>query len=375
MRSVKLLGCLTLLLSAGSGGVFAQERELSLNQHPFLTFDVAGHLTADVTLADLDGDGDLDVLTANGRHWAEPDFAFLNTGDGRLLEAKPVGERLGASYTIQAGDVDNDGDIDAVVVRDSLPALVLANDGSAAFSLIGEIPESSGAARSARLIDVDGDANLDLVVVTRRGADRVYTGDGKGGFGVAADLPGDGRGSTGIDAADFDADGDIDLVIARRDGAASVLLKNQGDGNFQAFSLIGSEGDHRKAVFADVTGDGRLDVILISTTGRHLLYVQSEVGQLDIPLQFGELGDDVKAVTAADIDADGDIDLIAGADGDNVLYFNEGAGTFVRSTLASSANTYGVVAGDMNGDGAVDLVFANSGAANEVVLARFSEAD
>ena len=45
MRSVKLLGCLAVLLS-GSGAMFAQDRELSLDQHPFLTFDVAGHLTA-----------------------------------------------------------------------------------------------------------------------------------------------------------------------------------------------------------------------------------------------------------------------------------------------------------------------------------------
>ena len=374
MHGAKLLGCLSIVLFV-TGAALAQDRELSLHQHPFLTFDVAGHLTADVTLADLDGDGDLDVLTANGRHWAEPDFAFLNVRGGRLVEAKPIGERLGASYTIQAGDLDNDGDIDVVVVRDILPVLVLANDGNAGFSLIEEVAESGGPARSATLIDVDGDANLDLIIVTRRGADRIYMGNGEGGFGSAVDLPGDGYGSTGIDAEDFDADGDYDLVIAKRDGAASVLLKNHGDGKFQVFLLPGSEGDHRKAVFADMTGDGQADIILTSTTGRHLLYVQSDDGTLTEPSEFGMVGDSVQAITAADIDADGDIDLIAGADGDNLLYFNDGSGTFRRETLPSNANTYGVVAGDMNGDGALDLVFANSGSANEVVLARFSEAN
>lgn len=373
MRGKMLLSSLLATLSV-SGVVFAQDREISFNQHPFLTFDIAEHLTADVTLADLDGDGDLDVLTANGRHWAEQDFVFLNAGSGRMLEARPIGEQIGASYTIQAGDLDKDGDIDAIVVRDNLTALVFENDGDARFSLIGEIAESAGSARSARLLDVDGDSNLDLVMVTRRGTDRLYIGDGEGGFGLPADLPGDGYGSTGVDAGDFDADGDYDLLIARRDGAASVLLINQGSGDFHAIALPASEGDHRKAVFADMNGDERVDIILTGTTGEHLLYEQSEEEEFTEPRLFGRTGDNVQAVAAVDIDADGDIDLVAGADGSNLLYFNNGSGAFQRETLPNSADTYGVAAGDMNGDGVIDLVFANSGTANEVVLTRLSGA-
>lgn len=140
--------------------------------HPFLSFDTEDSLTADVALADLDNDGDLDVLAANGRHWAQQDFAFLNDGTGRLLEATRIGERLSASYVLCPADLDRDGDIDLVEGTETTNAVYL-NDGKAGFTRhsFGEDADTYGIA----IGDMNGDGKPDLVFANSESANTVLT--------------------------------------------------------------------------------------------------------------------------------------------------------------------------------------------------------
>ena len=70
------------------------------------------------------------------------------------------------------------------------------------------------------------------------------------------------------------------------------------------------------------------------------------------------------------------MDLVAGADGENLVYRNDGSGRFVREALPGlNADTYGVALGDMNGDGRLDIVFANSDASNQILLGLDTEQD
>ncbi len=361
------LGATCALIAPGP--VSAQDTEAAFRDHPFLLFDEADSRTADVSLGDLDGDGDLDVATANGRHWPQQDWLFLNAGNGRLLEAVPLGEVRSTSYTIRLGDLDADGDLDAVVVRDTLPALVYFNDGKARFTLHSAVPDSAIPSRSASLLDLDGDGVLDLVVAARRGVDPVHYGLGGGAFAQPVGLPDEGFGSTGLAPADLDGDGDTDLVLARRDGAASVVCVNQGGRAFQPRPLAGSKGDHRKAVTDDFDGDGRPDIVLVSTKGPHKLYLQKSDGSFGSPRLFGEGGAGIQSIAAADLHGDGDIDLVAGVDGANLVLRNAGDGRFAAEELPGDpADTYGVAVGDMNGDGLPDIVFANSDAPNAILL-------
>ncbi|MEL6826237.1 MAG: VCBS repeat-containing protein [Pseudomonadota bacterium] len=365
----RILVCL-LFGSLAAMNLTSQSEELSFQKHPFSLFDLADHLSADVSLADFDADGDMDVFVANGRHWAQQDFVFLNAGNGRVLEGLPIGSRLGASYTVQVGDLDKDGFVDAVVVRDILPSLVFRNQGGSGFELMGEIPQSAGQARAASLFDADSDGNLDLAIATRRGSDMLFLGDGKGGFGAKITLPGDGMGSTGIAVGDVNLDGHLDILLARRDGAPSAVLLGSGDGTFQFNELPGTEGDHRKGLIVDLNADAKPEIVLISTSGRHSIISWAESDGPSLASSFGQGGETAQAVAAGDIDNDGDTDLVVGADGDDVLYFNEGALEFKREVISGDSDTYGVAISDMNGDGLLDIVFANSGSPNEIVRAR-----
>ncbi len=87
------------------------------------------------------GLGDLDAVIANGRHWAEQDYVFLNNGDGRLLEALPLGSAFSPSYIVLLADLDLDNRLDAVVVRDQLPAQVYLGAGDGRFSQQGTIAD------------------------------------------------------------------------------------------------------------------------------------------------------------------------------------------------------------------------------------------
>ena len=149
---------------------------------PFLLFDLDEQLSADAQLADYDGDGDLDVAIANGRHWAAPDRVYLNNGRGRLLTALPLGQAHRPSYLLASADLDGDGDIDIVAVYDDLPARVWLNDGKASFADGGTIGGTGGDSRSGLLSDLSGDGVPDLVLARRGDPDLLLLGDGRGGF-------------------------------------------------------------------------------------------------------------------------------------------------------------------------------------------------
>ena len=77
-----------------------------------------------------------------------------------------------------------------------------------------------------------------------------------------------------------------------------------------------------------------------------------------------------QAMAPGDLDGDGDIDLVEGTEESNALYLNRGDGTFEMQEIPGQADTYGVGVGDMNENGKLDLVFANSEDVNVVLLAQ-----
>lgn len=336
---------------------------------PFYFFDLDENLTANVALADVDGDGDLDVLTANGRHWAQQDYVFINAGSGRLLEARRVGDGLTTGYALLPIDLDNDGDLDAVAVRDMVPSHLFENDGHGNFADLGPIEGSGGNARGAVVADVDGDGHDDLVIVRRGETDLLFRGTGGLGLEAGEDIAAPGT-STGVSVGDFDGDGDLDLAIARRDGDSSLLLVNDGAGAFEEAEIPGSGGDHRKVELADFDGDGKMDLLLAATDGALKIYLRQD-GAFTLAQTLSQPSGQVQSLTIGDLDADGDIDILAGGTGANTAWINGGADGWSSIELPSDeATTYGMAIGDMNGDGKPDIVTANSGASNRVIRQR-----
>lgn len=203
-------------------------------------------------------------------HPGEPGVCF-NDGAGLLRDCAPVrGEQwlVGNQRDLALGDVDGDGDLDVVFAREhgstngdaSLPgynALCL-NDGAGALDC-DPIGDSDLTSAGVGLGDVDGDGDLDAVFANEDAQPEVCLGDGAGGFACALR---DGMGEGAFDALvdDLDGDGVAEIFVANH-GARSVLC-NGGSGN----CVYAVPGSHpvRRATFADMDGDGLKDVVLVN---------------------------------------------------------------------------------------------------------------
>jgi hypothetical protein len=78
-------------------------------------------------MGDLDGDQDLDLVVANGRHWPQQNFIFFNQGRARFNLTRRLGTDLATSYATELADLDNDGDLDIAVANSNSQNLIYLN--------------------------------------------------------------------------------------------------------------------------------------------------------------------------------------------------------------------------------------------------------
>ena len=206
-----------------------------------------GTSTTDVDLVDVDGDGDLDLFKAEGTDSLEgrPNQLLINTGAGRFVDASATRLPPAVANSTKAdfGDVDGDGDLDAIVANVGAEQL-LVNDGSGVFSdgsarLPPPLAIFSDISADARFADVDGDGDLDVLVANEvpfpggvGAQNRLWVNDGLGRFSdaTATRLPVAIDQTAAMLPGDIDGDGDLDLVVLNR-GQENVLI-NDGAGFF-----------------------------------------------------------------------------------------------------------------------------------------------
>ena len=234
-----------------------------------------------VALGDLDGDGDLDAFVANGADPGrvppgQPDRVWLNLGNGAFIDS---GARLGSadSADVALADLDRDGDLDAFVATDGGPDAVWLNDGRAHFRGSGQAI-GNGHTWNVGLADLDGDGDVDAYLAGAQdlGAlatpqpsepDRVWLNTGSAGFvdsgqSLGADF------TIGLALGDIDDDGDVDAVTAGI-GPANRVWLNQGLGRFAPSGQSLGSGNAWGLALADLDGDLDLD------------FYQSKPGQYD----------------------------------------------------------------------------------------------
>ena len=199
-----------ILLNTGNG-IF-EERTGSLGDAP----------TYGVALGDLDGDGDLDAICANNGVESE---SWINDGEGRFTHGEGTsGNTFAArnSWGVALGDLDRDGDLDAVFANDGLNT-IWYNDGRAGFREIN-VSQEGGSTFDIALRDVDGNETIDIFAANYyhpSGTVSLSTGDGR--FSDASEnFPSESH--FGIALGDFDGDGDQDAWVANRNGPNRVWL-------------------------------------------------------------------------------------------------------------------------------------------------------
>ena len=331
--------------------------------------------SASVRVGDLDGDKDLDIVVANGRHWPQQNFALFNQGTGRFNVMEPIGNQRSTTYACELADLDGDGDLDIATGNDNAPCQIFLNDGSGRFVFNGTFGRASSV-RSLKIADVDQDGDHDILVTCRGRSNSIYLNNGKAEFetgikfGTATDSTID------VEVGDVNGDGNNDLVLANRDGQPNAWLMNKGELKFSKPVPFGNpKSNSRSVTVGDFNDDGKLDWAIGNIGQPNRLFLGDGSGGVASEVEFGDAAGRTYCLAAADIDHDGDLDLVAGNTGQkNSVFFNENKGAKFRAEpFGGETNaTYGLTLGDFNGDKLLDIAVANSDSTNHVFLNRLS---
>ena len=290
----------------------------------------------------------------------------------------PAGLLNGLSMDAGVADLDGDGDLDIVIANEFRPNILLLNDGAGRFTDgSSRIPAVNRDSEDVGIADFDGDGDLDIVVVSEDDrTNELYFNDGAGRFtDEGARLPVEGT-TNGVVVADVNGDGFPDILFANN--GQDALIINDGTGNFAdetAERLPRSADVTQDLELGDVDGDGDLDLI-VANEGANALYINDGAGRFTdesaarIPQRQG--GEETREADFGDVDGDGDLDLlfanvaafVAGADPRNRLLINDGNGFFTDETSArlpaASVSSFDGDLVDVDGDGDLDIVTANA---------------
>jgi hypothetical protein len=204
-----------------------------------------GIYSANVAVADFNGDGNLDVAVAN-RGFDKPGSVMVFLGDGKgNLKDRTTYRIAGGPWGIAAGDLNGDHHPDLVVTNISGYVSVLLNDGTGKFLKPVTYSVGGGAAVDVKIGDLRHNGQADLAVVNASlSAVAVLLNSGNGTFGTAklypTSLPGQSTGANAVVIADFNLDGRLDLAASNQDGN-SALFYGKGDGTFKAAVPIHDE--------------------------------------------------------------------------------------------------------------------------------------
>lgn len=290
---------------------------------------------ADVELADIDGDSDLDLLVASSSGLVA---VHLNNGDGTFGTIRRYA--TGADpVAVGLGDLDGDAKADLVVAhRGSASISVRAGSGNGRFGIRRDYDTNLIKPITLALGDLDGDSHADVAVADVPGAPgtagvRVFNGYADGSFAATGSYA-TGFLPSGIAIGDLDEDGDRDLVVTDETANRASVLRNTGTGTFLAAVHYGAGVGASGVAIGDVNGDLHLDVV---TANRQAGSVTVLFGDGD-----GSFTGEVELMTAPDcraiaiglVNADGIPDLVTanGTSSTVSVLLGQGGGAFAPAT-------------------------------------------
>ncbi len=363
-------------LVGGTGHPFTGSALTFLFQGPlgFTVQEVPSTAIYGVAVGDLDGDGDRDVAGASSQGIQ----LFFQTSPGNYSTPLTVPAFIqgGGDHPIAIGDCDGDGDMDLVIVGGGLSVRehsIFLQESPGVFGPTRIVAQGKFASVSVALGDLDGDGDQDLVGSGDLGA-QIYLQDSPGGLGVPDVLtPASAVFASHFDMAvgDLDGDGDQDLVgVGRLD---NISIYTQGaPRSFDAPTIeLGNPAilAPRDVEVADLDGDGDLDLVTANLGSDNLAVIRRGPSGFEAPELLGSqpLTEGASGVRVGDLDADGDLDIVSLQGGAFFLQDTSGAFTSAGVLGGGSDAVFVTDLEDFDADGDLDL-FAGAGFAPSTAL-------
>jgi hypothetical protein len=360
--------------------------------------------TNGLELADLNGDGLVDILFANGGNYEEPGApelsrVFLNQGSGRMFK-EVTREVLGpvptlAARAVRVADVNADGNPDiALATSYGTQSRLYLGEGQGRFREVTatHLPQRQASVGDLKFGDADGDGDLDLVLAdwgpgnpmsNAGGRTMLWLNDATGRFAdaTAERMPEVAvRFSWNLEFVDIDNDYDLDVMISAKKSETSFLFENDGRGRFKdvTSARMPHHANNYEIEAMDLTGDDYLDVITMNdgewlddgpyARRNHIFVNDGRGGFVDASPKLWADRDnpavDDNLAIMLDYDSDGDADvLVASLAGPDRILMNDGTGhlrlhaDFLNSFTGDPTHgTLGMAVADLNGDGKLDVV-------------------
>lgn len=391
------IGDTSLFWNTGAPGWFS--RPISIRP----SLPNLGPVIGGADLGDVDYDGDLDLVLTTTK------YKSIGPGEEYLLlnryaqdrppahDPAPFNAQVPVSYISDAtrrvlfADFDRDGDLDVVSGNFGRTQMYFNHTTGDLFDSTTYSGVSLAADAGTPLAtyeryssvlavgDIDADRDLDVFFDDPRSDLKLlrnnYLQGGRSNLSrfTELQLPGQLIGNAGVTAAslaDVNNDGKVDLIAALASAELVFLSNGTGDPFVGVGGLLlsGSESPTYSLAVGDVDTDGDLDIIT-GNDGPELLYLNSggadPFGAVQPHALPGSATTKTFAITLGDLDGNGSIDLVTGNAADDVVYLNDGGKTpFLQPGYQlprSETKTFGVSLGDVNGDGALDLLTGNAG--------------
>ena len=351
-----------------------------------------------VEVADLNDDGLVDLIFANGGNYSEPgelesSRVFLNQGpESKFLEItdQVFGDEKFYARVIKARDLNNDGIPDLIVGGTfQTQSELYFGTGNGEFKKVTKtnLPEKIASVGDLEFGDVDDDNDLDIILsdwgpgsnmTNDGGRTMLWLNDGNGKFEDVTDSQMPDlliQFSWDLEFLDLDNDFDLDIAISCKRCGTSRIFINDGSGNFEDKRMLPAYTNNYEFEAMDINADGFLDLVTVNdgeivdenswSRREHIFLNDSAKRFIDATSRLWEdesnNGEDDNNVVFLDFDSDGDADFILSSlTGEDRLLINDGTGKFeLRQSILSGAPsplTLSLVFADINNDHKMDIV-------------------
>ncbi len=331
----------------------------------------------DLELADLDKDGDLEIVSGSRTDGTVVFFENLGGSPLGFLERSidaPLPRRGGSlPVSFSVGDLDQDGNFDVIAAHQGANAIVWYSNETIHRSGLfpQQIPVDNTALQVREVLgaDINGDGNNDLVAASFD-ENQITWYENTAGDGTAwtKRLVGAATGAHGVTTADFDKDGDLDIASAARTTNEIAWHENlNGLGTSWSKHVISTEPIGIEACFAiDLNQDGAPDLLSASVLDNQVAWYENDCAGNFTRRVISNDSKGARSVHAGDINHDGLIDVVsASSNDDTIAWFRNNGGspiTFTQFVVSTTdSNPFSVFAADFDKDGLLDIASASSG--------------